>query len=232
MSPSNAYWGTGESSSRFAIKCRATPFFWRSALTRRRKGMLSCGRKSFIEIHKVLAFPADVTRDSPYSSPNGSSATHAQTVSPRSAASPGPYGNIPLRTQPTGPRSVPESVETRLRQSGTSLRACMRHQRLRNSTSSDPPVIAFPISPYGGRPVNSSITVHPRDQMSDFVDAPLSSMTSGAIQFGVPWTSLISRSIARRLSDTPKSDSFTLPVFVVRMLAALRSQCTTSLWCR
>lgn len=88
------------------------------------------------------------------------------------------------------------------------------------------------ISPYGGRPVSSSITVQPRDQMSALVDAPLSSMTSGAIQFGVPATSFISRSIARRLRDTPKSDSFTLPFFVVRMFAALRSQCTTSLRCR
>ena len=58
MSPSNAYWGTGESSSRFAIKCRATPFFCRSALTRRRKGMLSCGRKSF-KTSTNLDFPSD-----------------------------------------------------------------------------------------------------------------------------------------------------------------------------
>ena len=196
--------------------------------------MLSCGRKSFRRTHKVLAFSTDVTRDSPYSSPNGSSATHAQTVSPRWAASPGPYGNILSRTQPAAPRSVPESAETRLQQSGTSLRVCALSATAEpNCTkASNPPVIAFPISPYGGRPVNNSITVHPSDQISDFVDAPLSSMTSGAIQFGVPATSLISRSIARRLSDTPKSDSLTFPVFVVRMLAALRSQCTTSLWCR
>ena len=33
---------------------------------------------------------------------------------------------------------------------------------------------------YGGRPVRSSITVHPREQMSLARDAPLSSMTSGA----------------------------------------------------
>ena len=87
----------------------------------------------------------------------------------------------------------------------------------------------FAISAYGGFPVNSSMTVHPKLQISDLVDAPFSSITSGAIQFGVPATSLISRSIARRLSETPKSDNFTFPFFVVRMLAALRSQCTTSL---
>jgi hypothetical protein len=94
------------------------------------------------------------------------------------------------------------------------------------------PVIALGISPYGGRPVSNSMTVQPSDQISDLVDAPLSSMTSGAIQLGVPATSLISRSIARRLSETPKSESFTFPVLVVRILAALRSQCTTSLWWR
>lgn len=64
--------------------------------------------------------------------------------------------------------------------------------------------------------------------MSDLVDAPFSSITSGAIQFGVPATSFISRSMARRLSETPKSDNLTLPVFVVRMFAAFRSQWTTS----
>lgn len=84
------------------------------------------------------------------------------------------------------------------------------------------------MSPYGGLPVKSSMTVHPRDHMSALVDAPLSSMTSGAIQLGVPATSFISRSMARRLRETPKSDSLTLPFLVVRMFAALRSQWTTS----
>jgi hypothetical protein len=77
--------------------------------------------------------------------------------------------------------------------------------------------------------VSNSITVHPRDQMSDLGEAPFNSMTSGAIQFGVPATSFISRSIARKFKETPKSDSLTLPFLVVRMLAALRSQWTTSL---
>jgi hypothetical protein len=93
--------------------------------------------------------------------------------------------------------------------------ACVIISEMRN--------MAFPISSYGGPPVSCSITVHPSDQMSDFVDAPLSLGTSGAIQFGVPATSSISCSMAHRLSDTPKSDSFTLPVLVVRMLAALGS---------
>lgn len=72
------------------------------------------------------------------------------------------------------------------------------------------------------------MTVHASDQMSDLGEAPLSSMTSGAIQLGVPATSF-SRSTVRRLRETPKSESLTLPFLVVRMLAALRSQWTTSL---
>src|SRR5580693_289091 len=91
------------------------------------------------------------------------------------------------------------------------------------------PVIAFPVFPYGRHPVSNSITVHSSDQVPDLVDAPLSSMASGAIQVGLPATSLISRSIARKLSETPNSDSFTFLVFVVRMFTALRSECTTSL---
>jgi hypothetical protein len=108
------------------------------------------------------------------------------------------------------------------------------HQRVSISTKIDEDFRTrhgmLAISPYGGRPVSNSMTVQPSDQMSDLVDAPLSSITSGAIQLGVPATSLFSpRSIARRLSETPKSVSFTFPVLVVRMFAALRSQCTTSL---
>src|SRR6266542_3134204 len=92
------------------------------------------------------------------------------------------------------------------------------------------PDIVLAISAYGGLPVNNSMTVQPKLQISDLVEAPLSSITSGAIQFGVPATSLlISLSTARRLRETPKSVNFTLPFFVVRMLAALRSQWTTSL---
>jgi len=45
--PARVFSGTGESSkSRFAIKLRAASFFCRSALTRRRNGMLSWGRRS------------------------------------------------------------------------------------------------------------------------------------------------------------------------------------------
>lgn len=111
----------------------------------------------------------------------------------------------------------------------------------------DVPVSPLGMSPYGGRPVSSSITTQPRDQISDLVEAPWSSITSGAtiiqrqkadikedkqnsLQFGVPATSL-TFSIACKFSDTPKSESLTLPFLVVRILAALRSQCTTDdLW--
>jgi hypothetical protein len=42
------------------------------------------------------------------------------------------------------------------------------------------PDMPFGLSAYGGFPVKSSIIVHPKDQMSDAVEAPFSSMTSGA----------------------------------------------------
>lgn len=89
------------------------------------------------------------------------------------------------------------------------------------------PHMLLGISAYGGRPVSSSIIVQANDHMSDLVEAPLSSITSGAIQLGVPTTFLTSYFMARRLRETPKSESLTFPVFVVRMLAAFRSQCTT-----
>src|ERR1700722_10555195 len=119
--------------------------------------------------------------------------------------------------------------------SSTILNMTAPLQRLGRDTEGESmciPDMLFAISAYGGRPVNSSITVHAKDQISDFVDAPLSSMTSGAIQFGVPATSLISRSIARRLRETPKSESFTFPFFVVKIFAAFKSQWTTSHWCK
>jgi len=72
--------------------------------------------------------------------------------------------------------------------------------------------------------VSNSITVHPRDQISDLGEAPFNSITSGAVQLGVSATSFIPLSIARKFSETPKSDSLTLPFLVLRMLAALRSQ--------
>jgi hypothetical protein len=77
-------------------------------------------------------------------------------------------------------------------------RIIFRISELRNKHQipANSPVRAFPIFPYGGHLVSSSINM--------------------------PATSLISRSIARRLNETPKSDSF-----VVRTLAALRSQCTS-----
>lgn len=110
---------------------------------------------------------------------------------------------------------------------GHTLYQYPRHGK--DSLSLVSPDMPLAMSAYGGRPVSSSITVHPKDQMSDLGEAPFNSMTSGAIQFGVPATSFISRSIARKFKETPKSESLTLPVLVVRMLAALRSQWTTSL---
>ena len=56
------------------------------------------------------------------------------------------------------------------------------------------------------------------------------------LQWGVPATSLLSPFISAiafgaTFMETPKSDSLTLPFFVVRIFAALRSQWITSeLW--
>lgn len=91
----------------------------------------------------------------------------------------------------------------------------------------------------------SSIMVAPRDQISAAVVIPFNSMTSGAtigntvsmhrkikemchlLQFGLPTTSSLDCPTALKLRDTPKSESLMLPVLVVSILAALRSQCTT-----
>ena len=56
----------------------------------------------------------------------------------------------------------------------------------------------FGISAYGGFPVSSSITVQPRDHISEAGDAPLSSMTSGATI-----TNPISFSGKRGIEDPP-----------------------------
>lgn len=74
------------------------------------------------------------------------------------------------------------------------------------------------------------MTVHPKLQMSDAVVAPDSSMTSGAIQYGVP-TTLDSLNPVVRLA-TPKSASLTRPSFVVKMLAPLISRWITPCSCR
>ena len=63
---------------------------------------------------------------------------------------------------------------------------------------------------------------------------PTISMTSGAIQYGVPTTGslmAVSRVSSIRVA-TPKSASLTIPCLVVRMLAPLMSRCTTPSWCR
>lgn len=61
-------------------------------------------------------------------------------------------------------------------------------------------------------------------------------MTSGAIQFGVPFTSFAAARprvvlIAFRLSETPKSDSLMLPFFVERTLAAVKREVDQSRAC-
>lgn len=84
------------------------------------------------------------------------------------------------------------------------------------------PVFVLVISPYNGDPVSNSIIVHPSDHISAFVEEALNMMISGAVQLGVQVTFMISPSSANRLSDRPKSESFTFPFLVVKMFAALR----------
>lgn len=87
--------------------------------------------------------------------------------------------------------------------------------------------------------------------MSELVEVPLSSMTSGAtaeannllvlqspkagvvkqyailLQFGVPdieSSSSVALSLSFMFKDTPKSESFTSPVLVVKIFAAFKSQ--------
>jgi hypothetical protein len=77
---------------------------------------------------------------------------------------------------------------------------------------------------YGGFPVSISTIVQPKDQMSDFSVGRLNLITSGAIQFGVPEGSPVSSSFILKNSETPKSVNLRQPVFVIKILAALRSQ--------
>ena len=72
------------------------------------------------------------------------------------------------------------------------------------------------------------MAVHPTLQMSEAEVMPTISMTSGAIQYGVPTTGslmAVSRVSSIRVA-TPKSASLTIPCLVVRMLAPLMSRCT------
>ena len=65
--------------------------------------------------------------------------------------------------------------------------------------------------------------MHPTDQISHAeVMCPLISITSGAIQYGVPANELL-RSVSVSLVATPKSASLTIPSLVVRILAPLMS---------
>ena len=74
------------------------------------------------------------------------------------------------------------------------------------------------------------MTVQPRLHISDAVVAPDSSITSGAIQYGVP-TTLDSLNVDVRVA-TPKSANLTSPCFVVRMFAPLMSRWITPCSCR
>ena len=95
-------------------------------------------------------------------------------------------------------------------------------------------------SKYGGEPVSSSTTTHATDHTSLFgSNVPLISITSGAIQYGVPTTSpssfglllasLVTAPSPPILAALPKSASLTHPSLVARRLAPLTSRCTTPL---
>lgn len=83
-------------------------------------------------------------------------------------------------------------------------------------------------SKLGGLPLRSSNTVHPRDHISQAV-VMLSciSITSGAIQYGVPANALLFLLLLFVLSSsfvaTPKSATLTTPSLVVRMFPPLMS---------
>lgn len=75
----------------------------------------------------------------------------------------------------------------------------------------------------GGLPVRSSKTVQPTDQMSQAeVIWPDISITSGAIQYGVPANEIFFTASVS-LVATPKSASFTTPFSVTKMLPPLIS---------
>ena len=76
-------------------------------------------------------------------------------------------------------------------------------------------------SKYGGWPVKNSSNVQPTFQISAAGLTPLSSMISGANQYGLPTTS---SSLGVALDATPKSLSFSVPSFVVKIFAALMSR--------
>ena len=82
-------------------------------------------------------------------------------------------------------------------------------------------------SKFGGLPFNNSKTVQPKDQMSQAVVMyGYISITSGAIQYGVPAKALLLLLTCLPFSNpaaTPKSATFTTPSFVVRILAPLIS---------
>ena len=87
-------------------------------------------------------------------------------------------------------------------------------------------------SKYGGCSVSSSTTVQPTLHTSHAALTPAISITSGAIQYGVPTTLVLLLAPSFTRVATPKSASFTWPPFVVRMLAPLMSRCTTPCSCK
>ena len=150
------HWGTGESSSRIAISVVRRSFFRRSVLTRRRKGVLSGLRAQVLRrTHKFSLSYRPYTRLTVFK-PQWSSSYSCS-----------------FRNRRTHVFDNPEHHCVRASLSSATAEQNTRFQ-------SNPPIIAFPISPYGKRPVNRSIIAHPSEQISDFVDVPLSSMTSGA----------------------------------------------------
>ena len=92
-------------------------------------------------------------------------------------------------------------------------------------------------SKFGGLPLRSSKTVQPRDQISQaVVILSYISITSGAIQYGVPAKALLFLLLLLALSSslvaTPKSATFTTPSFVVNMFPPLMSLWMTFLPCK
>jgi hypothetical protein len=67
-----------------------------------------------------------------------------------------------------------------LRRYGTSLKFNNQQPTPTRNYCTVLPDKPFGLSAYGGFPVKSSIIVQPRDQMSDAVEAPFNSITSGA----------------------------------------------------
>uniref|UniRef100_A0A182IPB1 Uncharacterized protein n=1 Tax=Anopheles atroparvus TaxID=41427 RepID=A0A182IPB1_ANOAO len=88
------------------------------------------------------------------------------------------------------------------------------------------------MSPYGGFPSAISRAVMPSDQMSATQSYPISSITSGAIQNGVPMTVFRFAIVSVSCPATPKSASFAWPSELSSMLPALMSRWILRRRCR